>query len=196
MGLTPVHATGATPLDPDEVHALIPRHLSTQAQLNEWEHQNILEGQAWAFARRRKQLLSIEFMQALHRRMFGNTWRWAGNLRETEKNSGVAPEHIPVQIRELCREVAVQLELQSYPVREIAARFHHRLVFVHPFPNGNGRFARLMADLLLAGADEPPFTWGESDLIAASDVRARYILALRAADARDYRPLLEFLGCS
>jgi fido (protein-threonine AMPylation protein) len=90
----------------------------------------------------------------------------------------------------------VQLEFQSYPVREIAARFHHRLVFVHPFPNGNGRFARLMADLLLSGVDEPPFTWGESDLIAASEVRARYILALRAADARDYRPLLEFLECS
>ncbi len=195
MGITPVYAPGATPLDPDEARALIPQHLSTQEQLNEWEHQNILEGQEWAFTRRKKKLLSIEFMQALHRRMFGKTWRWAGSLRSTEKNIGVAPEQIAIRIGELCNDVAVQLKHKSYPLQEMAARFHHRLVYIHPFPNGNGRFARVMTDLLLLDVGERPFAWGDTDLVAASEVRDRYIRALRAADARDYRSLLEFLGC-
>jgi Fic-DOC domain mobile mystery protein B len=194
MGVVLTYAPGATPLDPDEARALVPKHIATHEQLNEWEHQNILEGQQWAFSRRRRNLLSIEFMQALHKRMFGNTWEWAGELRRTEKNIGVAPEHIAVRLKELCDDVATQLERGSYPLREIAARFHHRLVYIHPFPNGNGRFARLMADLLLVEGGGRPFAWGEGDLVGAGEVRDTYINALRAADARDYGPLFEFLN--
>lgn len=194
MGLAIADAPGATPLDPDEARALIPKHLSTQGQLNEWEYQNILEGQEWALARRRQGLLSIGFMQTLHRKMFGNTWAWAGELRRTEKNIGVAPEYVASRLAELCRDVEAQLDDGCYPLLEIAARFHHRLTLIHPFPNGNGRFSRLMADLLLIERDVPAFSWGEGDLVAAGEVRDRYIAALRAADGWDYRPLFEFLG--
>lgn len=193
MGIRFAYPPGATPLDPDEAMRLVPRHISTQGQLNEWEHQNILEGQEWAFSRRRENLLTIEFMQSLHKRMFGNTWQWAGVPRTTEKNIGVAPEFISVRLQELCDDVASQLEYRSFPIREIAARFHHRLVHIHPFPNGNGRFARVMTDLLLVENDERPFTWGEDDLVAAGEVRDRYIAALREADARNYQPLFEFV---
>lgn len=196
MGLRLTYPLGATPLDPDEAEGLIPRHISTQGQLNEWELQNILEGQQWAFTRRPANLLTIDFMQSLHRRMFGNTWHWAGTLRITEKSIGVAPEFISVRLRDLCDDIGAQQEYRSFPPREIAARFHHRLVFIHPFPNGNGRFSRLMTDLLLEEFGEPPFTWGEGDLIADGEVRSRYIAALRAADARDYGPLLNFLSPS
>jgi len=194
MGVAVSHTQGATPLDPDEARALIPKHISTQGQLNEWEHQNILEGQEWAFSRRRKNLLSTNFMRVLHKRMFGNTWEWAGTLRRTEKNIGVSPDSIAVQLKELCDDVEFQLKHKSYTLHEIAAQFHHRLVYIHPFANGNGRFARLMTDLLLVENGEQPFAWGEGDLIAAGEVRDRYIAALRAADARDYRPLVKFLG--
>ncbi|MGD9596832.1 MAG: mobile mystery protein B [Steroidobacteraceae bacterium] len=183
----------ATPLDPDEAKGLLPRHISTQGQLNEWEHQNILEGQEWAFSRRRKNLLTTGFMKSLHKRMFGNTWQWAGTLRTSEKNIGVAPEYIAIRLKELCDDVAAQLENRSFPIREIAARFHHRLVYIHPFPNGNGRFARVMADLLLVENGERPFTWGEGDLVADGAVRDRYIAALREADGRNYQPLFEFV---
>ena len=149
MGLRLTYPLGATPLDPDEAEGLIPRHISTQGQLNEWELQNILEGQQWAFTRRPANLLTIDFMQSLHKRMFGNTWHWAGTLRITEKSIGVAPEFISVRLRDLCDDIGAQQEYRSFPPREIAARFHHRLVFIHPFPNGNGRFSRLMTDLLL-----------------------------------------------
>lgn len=193
MGITLAYQPGATPLDPDELAGLIPRHISTQGQLNEWEHLNIVEGQQWAFSRRRKELLTIEFMLSLHQRMFGNTWRWAGAPRTTEKNIGVAPEYIAIRLKDLCEDVKTQLEFASYPLDEIAARFHHRLVYIHPFPNGNGRFSRVMCDLLLIENGGQPFAWGDGDLVGDSEVRRQYIAALREADARNYLPLFEFL---
>ena len=183
----------STPLDPDEARALIPRHIATQAELNEWEHDNIVEGERWAFARRRKDLLTADFLKRLHRKMFGATWKWAGQWRTSEKYIGIAPEQIPVAVRELLQDVAAQVDGHSYPMREVAARLHHRLVQIHPFPNGNGRLARTYVDLLLFSQGEERFRWGEGDLVAQGDVRERYIAALRAADARDYGPLLQFL---
>jgi Fic-DOC domain mobile mystery protein B len=185
---------GATPLDPDETRDLIPSHVTTQAELNEWEHANIVEGERWAFARRRGKLLTEEFLRCLHRRMFGASWRWAGQWRTTERNLGIAAERIPEAVRQLLLDVAAQLEAHSIPVREISARLHHRLVQIHPFPNGNGRVARTYADLLLFAHGEEKFRWGEGDLAAPGEARDCYIAALQAADDRDYSPLLQFLG--
>lgn len=193
MGLIPETPPGATPLDPDEARGLIPTHIATQGQLNEWELQNILEGRIWASGLRGADLLNLDFMQKLHRRMFGKTWHWAGTIRSTERNIGVEPAQIRVRVTELCRDVGAQVQNRAYTLREIAARFHHRLVAIHPFPNGNGRFARLIADLLLAAHGEPPFAWGEDDLTAPNEIRQRYIAALRAADANDYGPLFTFV---
>jgi len=193
VGLSPQYPPGATPLDPDEAAGLIPAHITTQEQLNEWELANILEGERWAFSRKRKDLLSSQFARALHKRMFGNTWRWAGSLRKTEKNIGIDPTQIAPELKKLFDDVAYQVEHRSYPIDEIAARFHHRLTWIHPFPNGNGRFSRTVADLLLVQNSAPRFTWGAGDLIVEGDVRQRYIHALRAADRRDYALLLEFV---
>ena len=89
-------------------------------------------------------------------------------------------------------DVRYQIEHTSYPPDEIAVRFHHRLVAIHPFPNGNGRHARLMADLLVERLGQPRFTWGSRSLVDASTTRQAYIAALQAADARNYAPLLVF----
>jgi len=191
--MSPEASGGATPIDPDETRVLIPSHIGTQAELNEWEHDNILQGERWAFGRRRKNFLTAEFLQRLHRKMFGATWKWAGQWRTTEKNIGIAPDRVPEVVRQLLQDVATQLEAHSHPIREIAARLHHRLVQIHPFPNGNGRLARTYADVLLFTHDEARFRWGDSDLIAPGAARVRYLAALRAADGRDYGPLFEFL---
>ena len=193
MGLSPQYPPGATPLDPDEAVGLIPAHITTQEQLNEWELANILEGERWAFSRKRKDLLSSRFVRSLHKRMFGSTWRWAGTFRKTGKNIGIDPVQIAPELQKLCDDVAYQVEHHSFPVDEIAARFHHRLTWIHPFPNGNGRFSRTATDLLLVQNGAPRFTWGAGDLVVEGDVRRRYIDALRAADARDYVRLLEFV---
>ena len=193
MGLSPVFPPGATPLDPDEAAGLTPAHITTQEQLNEWELANILEGERWAFSRKHKDLLSGRFFRALHKRMFGSTWRWAGTFRTTEKNIGIDPAQMAPELKKLCDDVAYQIQHASYPLDAVAARFHHRLTWIHPFPNGNGRFSRTIADLLLVQNGASRFTWGAGVLVVESDVRQRYIHALRAADGRDYAPLLEFV---
>ena len=193
MGLNLNYPPGATPLDHDEAAGLVPAHITTLGQLNEWELANIVEGERWAFARKRKDLLSSRFARLLHKRMFGNTWRWAGSFRLSEKNIGVDPVQIAPQLKKLCDDVTYQVAHRTYSLVEIAARFHHRLTWIHPFANGNGRFSRTMADLLLVQNDAYRFTWGAGNLAGEGDARQRYIHALRAADGHDYAPLFEFV---
>ena len=194
MAISLDYPPGATPLDPDEATGLIPSHITTHGQLNEWELVNILEGERWAFSRKHRNLLSIESVRRLHKRMFGNTWRWAGTFRCTEKNIGIDPARIQPALLDLFKDVDTQLEPKSYPLDEIAARFSHRLVSIHPFANGDGRLSRTMADLLLVQRGAERFSWGAgNNLIAEGDARQEYLGALRAADARDYGPLLAFV---
>jgi len=187
------YAPGATPIDPDEAAGLIPAHLTLQRELNEYEEANILEATEWAFARRRGDPLDERFIHAVHGHMFNQTWKWAGQARRSDKNLGVSWVEIGARLRQLLGDVRAQIEYRSYSPLEIAARYHHRLVAVHVFPNGNGRHARLMADLLLADLTGRRFEWGRGSLVAANELRAQYIGALRAADAGDIRPLLAFL---
>jgi Fic-DOC domain mobile mystery protein B len=184
---------GATPLDPDEAAGLIPSHISTQGQLNEWELANILEGERWAFARKHKRSIESNFVRGLHKRMFGDTWRWAGTFRDSGKNIGLDPLDIQPALHNLCEDVKAQLKHESYSLDEIAARFSHKLVWIHPFANGNGRLSRTMADVLLVEYGASRFSWGAGNLVTDGEIRQRYLQALRAADARDYRPLLAFV---
>ena len=128
----------------------------------------------------------------LHRRMFGDVWRWAGKFRTSEHNLGIPFYEIPVALRQLLDDVKTWIEYKSYPPDEIAARLHHRLVQIHPFPNGNGRHSRLMADLLVMSLGGERFSWGSANLQAIGDLRGRYIAALKAADNHDIGPLLAF----
>lgn len=187
------YPAGATPLDPDEAAGLIPSHISHHGQLNEWELVNIVKGERWAFGRKHADLLSSAFVRKLHKRMFGETWRWAGTFRTTEKNIGIDPIRIQPMLFDLCADVTAQLTLKSLPLDEIAARFSHRLVSIHPFANGNGRLSRTMADLLLVQQGATRFSWGAANLARDGDVRQQYLDALRSADAKNYSPLLAFV---
>ncbi|MFQ5853069.1 MAG: mobile mystery protein B [Candidatus Binatia bacterium] len=185
---------GATPLDPDEAEGLIPEHLSTRGELNAWEQVNVAKADNWL---RRQQngrsVLNMGFLRELHRQMFSDTWKWAGKFRWTLKNIGVPPETIPEQTYNLLADTRYWIEHHTYSVDEIAVRFHHRLVAIHPFPNGNGRHGRLMTDALLRKLHAPPFTWGSGSIDDRGAVRDRYIHALRSADSGDYAPLLAFV---
>lgn len=184
-------ANGATPLEPEELEALIPSHVTLRAELNEAEQAGILAADDWAF-RRRRDVLNERFLKNLHRRMLGKVWRWAGEFRHTERNIGVQAYRIAMELRHLLDDVRYWIEHETYSPDEIAVRFHHRLVAIHPFPNGNGRHARLAADLLAVRLERPRFTWGRGNIAAQSDVRSVYINALRAADRHDIAPLLTF----
>lgn len=184
---------GATPLDPDEARGLLLSHITTRAELDRWEQENIAEAEAWAFRRAPRDILTDGFIKRLHKRMFGHVWRWAGEFRTTGKNIGVQSWQIATELRNLCADAAVWLEQGAWPPDEIAIRFHHRLTAIHPFPNGNGRHARMMTDILMVHLlKQPRFTWGRGNLVNAGECREQYINALRAADRHDYGPLLAF----
>jgi Fic-DOC domain mobile mystery protein B len=193
VGIGKAHAPGATPMDPDEVEGLIPRHITLKRELDEFEQANILEAQEWAEKRVRKELLSEDYVCMLHTRMFNKTWKWAGKFRKTEKSIGVDPLQISVDLRNLLEDAKCWREFNTYPVDEQAARLHHRLVLIHPFPNGNGRHARLFTDAFLRFCRIAPFSWGQINLVNPSTTRTTYIAALQAADRRDYEPLLAFV---
>ncbi|MBC8365933.1 mobile mystery protein B [bacterium] len=186
--------TGQTALDPNEIDGLIPSHIMTRAELDRLEHDNIVDALDWLDRRKPKDVLDELFLRRLHQRMFGEVWRWAGSYRQSDKNLGITFHQIPVQVSQLLDNVKYWLEQQTYPPDEIAVRFHHHLVSIHPFSNGNGRHARVMADLLLERRlDQPMFTWGRGDLASIGEVRRVYIEALKAADGLDYAKLLEFV---
>lgn len=193
MALELIYPPGATPLDADEIAGLIPTGVTTVAELNAYESEDILDAIDWSERQRPTSVLDDQLLRDLHRHMFSRTWQWSGTFRLTEKNIGVAPEAIAVSLRDLTLDCRAQLEAKIMALDEIVARFHHRLVWIHPFPNGNGRHARLAADLLLTQQGAEPFSWGTADLARAGRVRERYIAALREADNRNYQPLLDFV---
>ncbi|MEX0828584.1 MAG: mobile mystery protein B [Haliea sp.] len=182
----------ATPLTEEEKQQLIPSYITLRSELNEAEQRNILEAETWAFSRKRN-VLSEDFLKQLHRRMFGNVWRWAGEFRQSERNIGVEVYRISMDLRQLIDDCRYWVEHETYEPDEIAARFSHLLVQIHPFPNGNGRHSRIAADLLLISLGQERFSWGQANLVDANEVRQRYIDALHAADRHDYRLLLRFV---
>ena len=125
--------------------------------------------------------------------MFGNVWRWAGNFRITGKNIGIDAYRIRTDLQELINDCTYWIENDTYAPDEIAARFHHCLVCIHPYPNGNGRHARLATDLLLRTLEKERFSWGSHNLTDTGETRTQYIEALQAADRHDYGPLLAFV---
>jgi Fic-DOC domain mobile mystery protein B len=183
---------GATPLSEEERESLIPSYITLRGELNEAEQANILEAEAWVFTRKRN-VLDEQFLNNLHKRMFGNVWNWAGKYRRTGKNVGVDAYRIPQDLRQLIDDCSFWIGHNTYEPDELAALFHHRLVWIHPYPNGNGRHARLAADLLLVSLGRERFSWGSKSLVDPGETRERYIFALREADKHNIQPLLEFV---
>jgi Fic-DOC domain mobile mystery protein B len=192
--MTDLHAADdhATPLTPAEREDLIPTHVTLRSELNELEQKNIAAAIRWAFGRR-KVVSRESFLKSLHRRMFNQVWRWAGKHRTTDRNLGVKPHLIEIELRKTLDDARYWIEQKTYPNDEIAVRFHHRLVSIHPFPNGNGRWSRLAADLLIMQLGGKRFTWGGANLQAAGSARDAYIAALKAADNHDLGPLIAFV---
>lgn len=185
----------ATPLEPAERDGLLQSWITDRNDLNEAEQENIVGGASWARRRRGLKptnLSNDEFARTLHKRMFGDVWKWAGTYRQSERNIGIEAYRIPTEMTALFDDVRYWVGHGTYPADELAMRLHHRLVAIHPFPNGNGRHARLMADLLIERLGGETFTWGGGSLADVGELRATYVAALKAADGHDIGPLLAF----
>ena len=181
---------GATPLDPDEAEDLRPGHIRTRGELNVWEQENILVSVSW-IPRARSKALDEATIRELHRRMFSETWKWAGAFRLSDKTIGIHWPQIPEAVRNFVEDGRFWLREGTFSPDESAIRLHHRLAQIHPFPNGNGRHARLWSDMLLLQNGRPPISWGGRNLETGSEARKKYIRALQRADEGDYRPLLD-----
>jgi Fic-DOC domain mobile mystery protein B len=196
MGLNLTYSSGQTPLDEDEKDGLLLPHISTVEELNEFEQQNIEEALQWVLSQRsipKEKILTASFIRDVHRRMYRDVWKWAGTYRKSNKNIGEDTFQIPEALLNLTADCTVWIKQNVYKNDEIAVRFKHHLVSIHPFPNGNGRHSRLMADILIEyGLGGSPFTWGRSNLFHEGDVRSAYIGALKEADMENHEPLLKF----
>ncbi len=196
MGLALIYTIGQTPLEEEEKDALLIPTISSRGELDEFEQQNIENAMAFYWGRRitTKRFFTEAFVKEVHRRMFGDVWKWAGEFRQTDKNIGVDKWTIPTALRTLLDDAQYWVNNDVYSHQEIALRFKHRLVSIHCFPNGNGRHSRLMADLLIYRLfKEPrPFSWGQTSVEPKEQVRKMYLLALKDADKGDYGKLMRF----
>jgi len=183
---------GATPITAEEREGLKQHAIATRHELNLAEQANILKSRRWAMSQHKKNLLTTRFTCQLHHRMFADVWNWAGSYRTTARNIGIEAYRIPIDLPQKLDDTQYQIQHQVYSNDEIAVRLHHQLVYVHPFPNGNGRHARFFADLIAIQLGNPPFSWGQETLTDTSQTRSQYIETLRCADQHDIQPLLTF----
>jgi len=188
---------GATELSPDDLEGLIPSYITTRNDLNEFEKTNITNAISWLRRKNLKYqfLLTMELFFELHSKMFDKTWTWAGTLRQNPVNIGNTPiDQIQIRVKNVLDNVRYWIEQKSFVVDEICIRFHHQIVWIHPFSNGNGRFSRIICDELRRSLGGESFTWGNSadNLISSSHGRTDYMAALRTADKKDYSRLIAF----
>jgi len=195
MGLNFNYQEGQTPIDENEKEGLRIKTITTQSELNEFEQLNIENAMKWLLSTKinPQNVLTEVFIKKLHKKMFGDVWKWAGTFRQTNKNIGVDWHQISVALKNLLDDTQFWIKHNTYSADEIAIRFKHRLVAIHCFPNGNGRHSRVMADIIIERIfDKEAFTWHQSNLIQANTIRKEYIQALKQADRGNLKPLIEF----
>jgi len=195
MGLDLEYTNGQTPLDEDEKEGLLIPTITTRGELDEFEQLGVEKANEWLLERKLSvnKILTVEFVKDLHKRMFGDIWKWAGEFRNTNKNIGVDKFMIGAELKNLLDDCTYWIENKVFSEDEIAVRLSHRMVIIHPFANGNGRHSRLIADVLVTkGFSKPYFTWGSVSLTKQSEARTKYLSALRDADKNDYKLLIKF----
>lgn len=189
------HIEGQTPINEDEMNGLLHPHITLQSELNEFEQRNIQKAEEWILSARfkKEQILTDEFIKTVHKRMFGDVWRWAGHQRNHATNIGVDWESIPFHLKQLIDNCSYWIEYRVFSPDEIAIRFKHEIVRIHCFPNGNGRHSRLMADIIIRNIfQQKMFTWRGNSLQKNGSIREEYLDAVRKADHGDIHPLILF----
>ncbi|PCI96282.1 MAG: cell filamentation protein Fic [Flavobacteriales bacterium] len=195
MGLELKYSDGQTPLDEEEKEGLKIKSITTQGELDELEQLNIEKAVEWTIHTNFKleRIFTEKFVKDLHKKMYGDVWKWAGEFRKSNKNIGIEWIQIEIELRNLLDDAKYWVENNTFLPEEISIRFKHRIVSIHCFPNGNGRHSRMIADIIMESVfDKEIFSWNQSNMVKADDVRKEYIAALRKADNGDVNPLIKF----
>ena len=172
---------------------LIPAYIVTQEALNRAEFANVNKILPKYILRKpadRTAPFNFKWFLKLHEEMFGEVWDWAGKLRKQELNLGVPPARIASELHAVQSELGKWEENKMDPL-EIAVRLHYRLVWIHPFAGGNGRWARMIANIYLRKKELPLVLWPEDRITVQGTVRDAYIAALKKADQGDFKPLID-----
>ncbi|PJB13255.1 MAG: cell filamentation protein Fic [Flavobacteriales bacterium CG_4_9_14_3_um_filter_40_17] len=195
MGLELHYKDGQTPLDEEQKKGIKIKSITTQEELDEFEQLNIEKAVEWTIHTRLKpeKILTEKFIKDLHKRMYGDVWKWAGEYRKTDKNIGVKWTQIQIELKNLMDDTKYWIDNKTYPPEEIAIRFKHRIVAIHCFVNGNGRHSRMMADIIIESVfGKETFSWHQSNMVKADEKRKEYIKALKETDKRNIKPLMKF----
>lgn len=195
MGLDLQYTYGQTALNEEEKEDLRIKSIATQGELDEFEQLNIEKAVEWTIHSKLKaeKILTEKFVKDLHKKMYGDVWKWAGKFRKSNKNIGIEWIQIRVELQNLLDDAKYWIENNTFSPEEIAIRFKHRIVAIHCFPNGNGRHSRMMADIIIQSIFRKEiFSWHRSNMVKADDIRKAYIDALRKADNGNIKPLIEF----
>lgn len=184
---------GQTPLSPEERKGLKSKLVTLMGELDALEQANINKGLLWLKRKSFKscdEYLNVSFSNDLHKKLYGEVWNWAGSYRKSEKNIGIDPHKITIGMHNFFEDVKIWVDQKAYPERELLARFHHRLVHIHPYPNGNGRFSRILTNLLSKELLGRELSWYSG--LPAKERRDQYIGVLREADIKNYQPIIEY----
>lgn len=193
LGFT--YSFGQTPISHEEREGLCIQTISTRGELDEFEQENIQSAVEWTLKQKftKEKILTIDFIKTVHKQMFNQVWKWAGKFRTSNKNLGVDKSRIIEELKILLDDCQYWIEHRTYPPDEIAIRFKHRMVSIHPFPNGNGRHSRLCSDIVISHVfNERVFSWGALHLASTVESRQHYLNTIRKADEGDIEPLLRF----
>lgn len=195
MGLELQYADGQTPLDEEEKEGLKIKAITTQGELDEFEQLNIEKAVEWTIHSNLKpeRILTEKFIKDLHKKMYGDVWKWAGEFRKSDKNIGVKWTQIGMELKNLLDDTKYWIDHKTFTPEGVSIRFKHRIVAIHCFPNGNGRHSRMMADIIMESVfGKEIFSWHKSNMVKADETRRQYIAALRKADDGNINPLIEF----
>ena len=195
MGLEFDYKDGQTPLEEEEKEGLKIKSITTQGELDEFEQLNIEKAVEWTIHSKFKleKILAEKFVKVLHKKMYGDVWKWAGEFRKTEKNIGIPWTQIGIELKILLDDTKYWIDNNTFPPEEIAIRFKHRIVSIHCFPNGNGRHSRIMADIIMESIfGNEIFSWHQSNMVKANETRNQYIKALKEADKGNFKQLIQF----
>ncbi len=189
-----VDRDGSTPLDPDQIKGIRFSHLTNMGELDELEDANIQKGLEWLNRQKSLDYLSTEFLCKLHEKLFIDVWKWAGKFRTVEVNlSKIRSHDVGPQLKNFFEDVKLWIEGGAMSWDEISAEMHHRLVSIHPFPNGNGRTTRIFTEYVQKRNNQPMTSWSASLAEAPKKRRDNYIKALKKADDCDFTLLIEFM---
>ena len=185
---------GSTPLDHDQIIGIRFSHLTTMGELDELEDVNIQNGLEWLNRQKTDDYLSIDFICKLHEKLFSDVWKWAGKFRTAEVNiSKYRPYDVGPQLKNFFEDAKLWITSGQMSWDEISAEMHHRLVTIHPFPNGNGRTTRIYTEYVQKRNNQEVTSWNAALAHHPKGRRESYIKALRDADKGDFTLLIEFM---